>query len=77
MSMEFYQTQMGQRFFCKQLPELIKALNRVADSRQVDDVQPSFNGEVANTAFVCYRENSEELQKEMPAVSAFVLLTAA
>lgn len=72
MSMEFYQTQMGQRFFCKQLPELIKALNRVADSRQVDDVQPSFNGEVANTAFVCYRENSEELQKEMPAVSDMV-----
>ena len=64
MSMEFYQTQMGQRFFCKQLPELIKALNRVADSRQVDDVQPSFNGEVANTAFVCYERIPKNCKKK-------------
>ncbi len=70
--MEFYQTPMGYKFFCKQLPELIQALNRVADSRQMDKELHSFNGEVANTAFVCYRENSEELQKKMPAVSDMV-----
>ncbi len=72
MSIEFYQTPMGNEFFRKQLPELIKALNRVADSRQMSKELPSFNGEVSNTAFVCYRENSEELQKEMPAVSDMV-----
>ncbi len=67
--MDFFQTQMGNRFFCKQLPDLIAALNRVADSRAVVAEKPTFNGETADVAFVCYRVNSDELQKELPTIS--------
>lgn len=32
--MNFYETKMGQEFFCRQLPELIGALKKIAEARQ-------------------------------------------
>ncbi len=39
MGINFHETQMGQRFFCKQLPDLIESLNRVADSQVATNAQ--------------------------------------
>ena len=32
MGVQFHETELGRRFFGKQLPELIKALTRIADA---------------------------------------------
>lgn len=40
MEMQFYETVYGRRFFDSQLPELIKAINRLADVKQAEQRTP-------------------------------------
>lgn len=67
MSIEFYNTGYGRVFFENQLPNLIKSLNRVADSlerieenklKNKSSIHPQSN------TYVLYQENSRELQVE-------------
>ncbi|MBP3783856.1 MAG: hypothetical protein J6I68_11475 [Butyrivibrio sp.] len=44
MMVEFYQTVMGKRFFESQLPELTKAMNRLADAVEKANSLASANG---------------------------------
>ncbi len=64
MGLQFHETVRGRNFFEGQLPRLIKALEKMADS-------VGNNASVAatpTTVYVCYHENSPELSIDNPVV---------
>ncbi len=69
MGLQFHETGYGKRFFDVQLPSLIKALNRVADANEKQQVAEPVVEVTANMVYVCYEENSNELAIENGAVN--------
>lgn len=77
MSIEFYNTGYGRALFENQIPNLIKSLNRVADSlERIEETNLKSDSPIhphTNT-YVLYQENSKELQIEsIGAVSDMIL----
>ena len=77
MSIEFYNTGYGRVFFENQLPNLIKSLNRVANSLERVEENKLINTppiHPQSNTYVLYQENSKELQIEcLGAVSDMTL----
>ena len=69
MGLQFHETGYGKRFFDVQLPSLIKALNRVADANEKQQIAEPVVEVTANMVYVCYEENSNELAIENGAVN--------
>lgn len=69
MGLQFHETGYGKRFFDVQLPSLIKALNRVADANEKQQIAELVVEVTANMVYVCYEENSNELAIENGAVN--------
>ena len=69
MGLQFHETGYGKRFFDVQLPSLIKALNRVADANEKQQIAEPVVEVTANMVYVCYEENSNELAIENSAVN--------
>lgn len=63
--MSFENTQYARTLFCKQIPDAIKALNRIADSLESKEKK----------VFVCYEENSPSLSVECDNVSNMIVTT--
>lgn len=66
--MQFHETGFGNRFFNKQLPELINALNRLADINEASLMQ-SEEKPKEQTVYVCYHENSRSIAMDAGGVS--------
>lgn len=60
MGIQFHETEYGRCFFGKQLPDLIKALNRIAEHME----QAAEKTETPDKICVCYQENSRLLAAE-------------
>lgn len=60
--MDFANTVYAKNFFEHQLPQLIKALNRIADNQEAQ--RPKISTHSSGTVFVCYEENSTALYSE-------------
>ena len=69
MGLQFHESGYGKRFFDVQLPSLIKALNRVADANEKQQIGEPVVEVTANMVYVCYEENSNELAIENGAVN--------
>lgn len=69
MGLQFHETGYGKRFFDVQLPSLIKALNRVADANEKQQIAEPVVEVTANMVYICYEENSNELAIENGAVN--------
>lgn len=66
--MQFHDTQFGRLFFNKQLPDLIKAVNRLADVNEASLIQ-SKEKTKEQTVYVCYHENSRSIAMDAGGVS--------
>ena len=69
MGIQFHETPYGRRFFDAQLPSLIKAINRLADTNEKQQTAEPVAEVTANMVYVCYEENSNELAIENGAVN--------
>lgn len=69
MGLQFHETGYGKRFFDAQLPSLIKAINRLADTNEKQPATEPTAEVTANMVYVCYEENSNELAIENGAVN--------
>lgn len=66
--MQFHETGFGNRFFNKQLPELINAINRLADVNEATLMHSKEKPKV-QTIYVCYHENSRSIAMDAGGVS--------
>lgn len=64
MGLQFHETVYGKHFFEGQLPSLIKAINRLADTKEKQQAAEPVAEVTANMVYVCYEENSNELAIE-------------
>lgn len=69
MGLQFHETGYGKRFFDAQLPSLIKAINRLADTNEKQQNAEFAADVTANMVYICYEENSSELAIENGAVN--------
>ena len=69
MGLQFHETGYGKRFFDAQLPSLIKAINRLADTNEKQQNAELAADVTANMVYICYEENSSELAIENGAVN--------
>lgn len=66
--MQFHESPFGHRYYNKQLPDLIKALNRLADVNEATLVHSKEKPKV-QTVYVCYHENSRSIAMDAGGVS--------
>ena len=69
MGLQFHETGYGKRFFDAQLPSLIKAINRLADTNEKQQNAEFAADVTVNMVYICYEENSSELAIENGAVN--------
>lgn len=69
MGLQFHETGYGKRFFDAQIPSLIKAINRLADTNEKQQNAEFAADVTANMVYICYEENSSELAIENGAVN--------